>query len=82
MRSDDRLVLVALAIFVAGVALWKGGVILLLGVIVAGLLYTSKIYLAWRDLNAKEGSSRSFRDDFLGIRRSEPRPSRRPPRDR
>jgi hypothetical protein len=77
MGVNDRRVFWLLLVFVIGIALWRGGVVLLLGVILFGLLYLLKLFLAWK----ASDMGGTFRSDVLGIRSAKRRPHRRPPRD-
>jgi hypothetical protein len=81
MRLNGRWVLGFLVILVIGVALWRGGVLLLLGVILFGIGYLLKWFLGWRNYEKHYGTGEETFRDFLGVRFSKRRPTRRPPRD-
>jgi hypothetical protein len=80
MSSNDRKVLGFLVILVIGIAVLRGGVLLLLGVIFGGLLFFSK-WLWLLALKAFGDDPPSFFSYFTGARPYKRR-RRRPPGDR
>lgn len=55
IKAGDRLILVVLVVIVIALAVWKGGLLLLLGVIVAGLVWRILDFLAVRDYRQRNG---------------------------
>jgi hypothetical protein len=55
MSSGERWVFGLLVVCVAGIAVWQGGALSLLGLVVAGLLMGGKRFLSWRDYRARYG---------------------------
>jgi hypothetical protein len=60
MSLGDRRIWGLLIVFVVGVALWRGGLLLLLGVILLLPLWLSGSYLTWRNLGGEDVTFRSW----------------------
>jgi hypothetical protein len=65
MRADGRKVFGLLVVCVAGIAFWRGGWLLLLGLVFGGCLYVLKWLFVWK----VSGVEQSFFHDFLEFRR-------------
>jgi hypothetical protein len=53
MSRGDRRIMVILVVVVIALAVWKGGLVLLLGVVVAGVAWRLLDFLAERDYRAR-----------------------------
>jgi hypothetical protein len=82
MHFDRRWILGFVATAVVVVAIWRGGVLGLVGVIVFGLGYLLKWFMGWRDYKKRYGVGTETFWEFLGISTVRRDAKRRKPKDR